>query len=45
MNIKNKIKSLLRETVIDFVQGDFNKIQASLQNGLSISDLREELNY
>ncbi|MFD2807268.1 hypothetical protein SAMN05216565_10346 [Litchfieldia salsa] len=31
------------ETVIDFVQGDFNKIQARLQNGLSISDLREEL--
>lgn len=45
MDIKNKIKSLLRETVIDFVQGDFNKIQTRLQNGLSISDLREELSY
>ncbi|MGB2991947.1 MAG: hypothetical protein WBB47_04880 [Paenisporosarcina sp.] len=45
MNIKSKIKSLLRETVIDFVQGDFNKIQAKLQKGLSISDLKEELSY
>jgi hypothetical protein len=45
MDIKNKIKSLLRETVLDFVQGDFNKIQAKLQNGLTISDLREELSY
>ncbi|MFC4801794.1 hypothetical protein ACFPA1_20895 [Neobacillus sp. GCM10023253] len=45
MDIKNKIKSLLRETVIDFVQGDFNKIKAKLHNGLSISDLKEELSY
>jgi hypothetical protein len=45
MDIKDKIKSLLRETVIDFVQGDFNKIEAKLQEGLSISDLKEELSY
>jgi hypothetical protein len=45
MVIKNKIKSLLGDTVKDFVQGDFNKIQAKLQNGLSIGDLKEELSY
>ncbi|MEC1526244.1 hypothetical protein P9D43_30205 [Neobacillus niacini] len=45
MDIKNKIKSLLKETVIDFVKGDFNKIRAKLQNELTISDLKEELSY
>lgn len=45
MDIKNNIKSLLRETVKDFVQGDFIKIQPRLQNWLLISDLREELGY
>jgi hypothetical protein len=45
MEVKNKIKSLLRETVLYFVQGDFNKIEATLQEGLTISNLREELSY
>lgn len=45
MEIKNKIKSLLRETVLYFVQGDFNKIEAKLQEALTIRDLREELSY
>ncbi|WP_045523335.1 DUF7668 domain-containing protein [Neobacillus niacini] len=45
MEIKNNIMSLLRETVLDFVQGYFNKIQAKLKDGLTISDLREELSY
>ncbi|MTH53975.1 hypothetical protein GKZ89_11210 [Bacillus mangrovi] len=45
MDIQNKIRTLLRETVIDFVQGNFNKIETKLQNGLSISDIKEELSY
>ncbi|PEJ28302.1 hypothetical protein CN689_22365 [Peribacillus butanolivorans] len=45
MDIKDKIKSLLRQTVLDFVNGDFQEIQAKLIEQLTINDIKRELDY
>ena len=36
---------MLRETVLDFVNGDFKKIHPKLIDELTIEDIKEELNY
>lgn len=43
--MKNKMKSLLKETVSELVRGDFNKIQERLQEDLTIDDLKDEMAY
>jgi hypothetical protein len=37
-------ESLLRETVLEIVAGDFEKISVKLIDGLTIEDIKEELN-
>ncbi|KQL39210.1 hypothetical protein AN960_09550 [Bacillus sp. FJAT-25509] len=45
MNLKEKLKLLLKETVFDLVNKDFVKISSKLIEELTIEDIKEELNY
>jgi hypothetical protein len=45
MDVRDKIKSILKDTVIDLVNSDFNNIQVKLKGELTIDDIREELSY
>jgi len=45
MDIQDKIKSLLRQTVLDFINGDFQEIQAKLIDKLTINSIIKELDY
>ncbi|NRF96298.1 hypothetical protein HQN89_36720 [Paenibacillus frigoriresistens] len=44
MSVNEYLESLLRETVLEFVNGDFDKISAKLIDDLTIEDIKEELN-
>ncbi|KRE34360.1 hypothetical protein [Paenibacillus sp. Soil522] len=44
MSKKEDLNSLFRETVFEFVVGDFEKIKTKLIEELTIEDIREELN-
>lgn len=45
MNLKEKLKSLLKETIFDLVNKDFVKISSKLIEELTIADIKEELNH
>ncbi len=45
MDIKEKLKLLLKEIVIDLVNGNYERIQMKLIEELEVEDLKEELSY
>ncbi|MFF3025389.1 hypothetical protein ACFVRR_22560 [Gottfriedia sp. NPDC057948] len=45
MDIKEKLKFLLKETVCDLVKKDFIKIKFKLSKELTIEDIKRELNH
>jgi hypothetical protein len=45
MDVKNEIKSILKETVLDLVNRDFDNLQGKLKGELTIDDIKEELSY
>lgn len=45
MDIKEQVKLLLKEIVIDLVNGNYERIQMKLIEELEVDNLKEELSY
>jgi hypothetical protein len=45
MNIKKQLLGLLKKTVVELVNGDFESVKVKLGNDIELEDIKEELSY